>query len=417
MIYRSRYVLPMDDRAIENGEVLVVDGEIRAVGTGLADARPGESVNDLGQCALLPGFVNAHSHIDLTLTRNKADALNLWDWIDAVCYNKTRVPDCETVTLSAKLGAAELLRSGVTCLGDSTYTGAAAEALGALGLRGIVYLEIFGQSAAENYAQVFHRKLDQVHEVQSASSPLVTIGISPHAIYTSNRDLLKFCTDTCAELNIPVAFHLAETRPEVEYSLAGAGAVADWRRRLGYEPMINGVRPAEFLHEIGFLREGVCLAHCVHLSSEEIELVARSGAGVAHCPRSNAYLGAGIAPVAELLAAGASLGLGTDSAGSCLRFDFFEEMRFALGLQRARAEDAGVLTAKSVLELATIGGAHALGLADRIGTLEPGKRADMIAVDLGEMLPDEDVWLAVLSRSPADVRLVVVDGIEVVSNG
>jgi len=145
--------------------------------------------------------------------------------------------------------------------------------------------------------------------------------------------------------------------------------------------------------------------------------VARSGVGVAHCPRSNAYLGAGIAPVARLVVAGADVGIGTDSAGSSLRLDFFEEMRFALGLQRARAEDAAVLTAKDVLKLATIGGARSLGLADRIGTIEPGKRADMIAVDLSEMLSSENIWLAVVSRSPSDVRLVVVDGVEVVRDG
>ena len=417
MIYKARYVLPMDGRIVEPGEVLVRDGEISAVGTGLAEANPAEPTCDLGKCALLPGFVNAHSHIDLTLARNKVDALNLWDWIDAVCYNKSRVPDYETVTLSAKLGAAECVRSGVTCLGDSTFTGAAAEALGTLGLRGIAYLEVFGQSAGVSYAQVFHKRLDDVREQQSACSQLITIGISPHTIYTSNRELLRLCTDTCAELGIPVAFHLAETRAEADYSLDGTGPISDWRRRLGYEPMASGLRPAEYLHQIGFLRPGVCLAHCVDLSPQEVELVARSGVGVAHCPRSNAYLGAGIAPVAELVAAGADVGIGTDSAGSCLRFDFFEEMRFALALQRARAEDAATITAKDVLRLATVGGARALGLADRIGTIEPGKSADLIAVDLSKVLPGEDIWLAVLSRSPSDVRLVVVNGCEVVRDG
>ena len=417
MIYRARYVLPMDDRIIENGEVLVRAGEIRAVGEGLAEAHPDEPVTDLGKCALLPGFVNAHSHIDLTLARNKVDALNLWDWIDAVCYNKSRVPDYETVTLSAKLGAAECARSGITCLGDSTFTGAAAEALDAIGLRGIAYLEVFGQSAGVSYAQVFHKRLDDIREQQSSCSQLIKIGISPHTIYTSNSELLRLCADTCAELGIPVAFHLAETQAEVDYSVDGTGPLVEWRKRLGYEPMVNGVRPAEYLHEIGFLRPGVCLGHCVHLSPEEIELVAGSGVGVAHCPRSNAYLGAGIAPVARLVVAGADVGIGTDSAGSSLRLDFFEEMRFALGLQRARAEDAAVLTAKDVLKLATIGGARSLGLADRIGTIEPGKRADMIAVDLSEMLSSENIWLAVVSRSPSDVRLVVVDGVEVVRDG
>jgi 5-methylthioadenosine/S-adenosylhomocysteine deaminase len=281
----------------------------------------------------------------------------------------------------------------------------------------VVYLELFGQSAGSNYDQLFSEQLDHIRQIQADSSPLVRTGLSPHAIYTSNRGLLKLCAEACAELDLPIALHLAETWAEVDYSLDGTGPLAEWRERLGYEPMVNGVRPAEYLDEIGLLRDGVCLGHCVYLSESEVQLVAASGASVAHCPRSNAYLGAGIAPVTDLLASGARVGIGTDSAGSCMRFDFFEEMRFALGLQRARAEDATVLTAKRVLELASLGGARALGLSDRIGSLEPGKRADMIAVDLGGMLPGEDIWLHLISRSPRDVRLVVVDGVEVASDG
>ncbi len=417
MIYRAGHVLPMDDRVVENGEVLVRKGEILEVGEGLARAHPDEPVTDLGRCALLPGFVNAHSHIDYTMSRNAVDALNFWNWIDAVGFSRNRRPDQETFRLSALLGAAELAATGVTCVGDSSYSGAAANALSDVGLRGIVYLEVFGQSARENYAQAFRTRLDDVHELQAERSRLVTIGISPHAIYTSNRGLLELCAAACADLGVPVAMHVAETQAEVDYSVAGTGPLAAWRKGLGYEPMVNGIRPAEYLHEIGLLRPGVCLGHCVALSPEEIDLVAGSGVGVAHCARSNAYVGCGIAPVLELLRAGANVGIGTDSAGSCLRLDFFEEMRFAVGLQRARAEDAGVLTAKDALKLATIGSARALGLADQIGTIEPGKRADLIAVDMSETFSREDIWLAVVSRSPADVRLVVVDGVELVRDG
>ena len=407
----------MDGRIIENGEVLVRAGQIQAVGTRLCQSHPKEERRDLGRCALLPGFVNAHSHIDYTFAQNAYDGLNLWDWIDRVGCNKNRKPDYETLLASAVLGAAELACSGVTCLGDSTPSGAAAKAVESVGLRGIVYQEIFGQSMGENYASTFAGLLDEVRGLQSRVSPLLTIGISPHTIYTSNRELLELCGQVCVELNMPVAIHLAETAEETDYSLSGAGALAAWRRKLGYEPMTSGLTPTRYLDEIGLLRGGVCLAHCVHLSEDEIDLIASSGASVAHCPRSNAYLGAGIAPLASFVARKVAVGIGTDSAASCMKLDFFEEMRFALGIHRAHAKDAEAITAKEVLKLATIGGARALGLENAIGTLEPGKRADMVALDMSAVLATEDIHLAILARELSDVVLTVVDGVEVVRDG
>lgn len=413
MIYRARRVLPMDGRVIDNGEVLVSDGEIRAVGEGLSASNPDEPVRDLGECALLPGFVNTHSHIEHTLSRNKVDGLNLWDWLAAVGYNRHCQPDQATLIDGSLLGLNELLASGVTCTADSSFSGVvAAEAMSQVGLRGIAYREIFGQSMGDTYPEHFARALDEICELQSKCSPLVRVGLSPHAIYTSNSGLLELCADACAESGIPIAVHLAETAAEVDYSLYGTGPIADWRRRIGYEPMVTGTTPARYLRDMGLLRAGVCLAHCVHLDEEEIEMVAASGAGVAHCPRSNAYLGAGVAPIVQLMKAGAKLGLGTDGAGSCMRLDFFEEMRFALGIHRAFAEDASVLAAKQVIEAATIGGARSLGLDGLIGTIEPGKRADLIAINLADVSSDEDIYLAILARTPADVVLTMVDGAE-----
>lgn len=398
---------------IEDGEVLVRDGAIAAVGGSVAAAYPEEPVCDLGNCALLPGFVNAHSHIEPTLKRNHLDGANLWDWLDALGFRKDTSPDAELLEASAGLGAAECVCSGITCLGDSSFSGASVGAMAAAGLRGIVYLEAFGQSAGEAYAERFALRLDQVCSL-TADHPLLDFGISPHSVYTSNRGMLELCAEAA---DVPIALHLAETQAEAEYSLKGTGPLAELRRKMGYEPMVSGLRPVRYLHEIGLLRKGVCLAHCVDVSGEEADLIAGSGASVAHCPRSNAYLGCGVAPAARLMAAGGVVGIGTDSAASCMRLDFFEEMRFALGMQRAWAIDAAAITAKDVLELATVGGAKALGLGDRIGTIEPGKRADLVAVDLSDVLPGEDIHLAVLSRAPSDVVLVLVDGVEVARCG
>ncbi|OFX16649.1 MAG: hypothetical protein A2Z18_10250, partial [Armatimonadetes bacterium RBG_16_58_9] len=346
MIYRAKYVLPMDGRVIDDGEVLVQDGEIRGVGEGLINAHPSEELCELPDCALLPGFVNAHSHIDFTTSRNAHNGLNLWDWLDRVSYNKLRKPVYDQVLDSAVTGASELARSGVTCLGDCSPTGAAAEAMTQVGLRGIVYREIFGQSMGADYRAKFEQAIEEARDLQSRQSPLVQIGISPHAIYSSNREVLELTAATYAELNIPVAVHAAETEAERDYSLSGTGPIAEWRRTLGYEPMVTGLTPVRYLEDVGLLRKGVYLAHCVHVSDEEIDLIARSGTGVAHCARSNAYLGCGVAPVPKLIRSGVCMGLGTDGPASCLTLDFFDEMRFALAIHRALAKDAGVITAK-----------------------------------------------------------------------
>lgn len=409
IIYRAKYVLPVSADVIEDGEVLVEGGRIREVGRGIAARHPDAEVSDLGRAALLPGFVNAHSHIDYTLSRNRYDGLSFWDWINKVGFRKGKVPEQELILASARLGAASCVASGITCVGDCSFSGAAVAAMGEVGLRGVVYKEIFGQSMGEEYREKFARAVDEVAELQSRAGKGIRVGLSPHTAYTTNAEVLKLCAKSCADLGTPIALHMAETRAEAEYTMTGTGPIADWRRELGYEPMVSGLRPAQVVSEAGLLRQGVSLAHCVHLSEDEVALIAASGASVVHCPRSNARLGAGVAPILQLRKAGAVIGLGTDSTASCGELDFFDEMRFALGVHRAKSEDAGVLLAKDVLEMATAGGAAVLGIAD-VGRLEPGMRADMIAVDVSDMLPGEDVYLAVLSRSPADVRLVMVDG-------
>lgn len=181
--------------------------------------------------------------------------------------------------------------------------------------------------------------------------------------------------------------------------------------------MVSGLTPLKHAAAAGILRAGVCLAHCVHISDEELGILAESGAGVAHCARSNAYLGAGIAPVPAMVAAGVPVGLGTDSAASCHTADMFEEMRFVVGIHRAAAKDAEVITAKEVLRLATSGSAQVLGLDQDIGTLEPGKRADFIAVGVSDAMPGEDLYLSLIRRGPKDIRLVVVDGCEIAKDG
>lgn len=417
VICRARYVMPRVGEVVENGAVHVENGRIIEVLDAASSAKVQDKEQNLGNVVLLPGFVNAHSHIEPTFRRNCFDALNLWDWIHRLGFRKGIAPPPETLQASAMLGAAECALSGITCLGDSTFSGAAAAAMDRVGLRGVAYIEVFGQSMGSEYHMKFARRLESVMSLRDNVSSRIYIGISPHAVYTTNYEVLKRTAESYTDMGLRVAIHLAETSAENDYLLTGSGPIAHWRRSLGYEPMTAGVRPTELLKNAGLLRSGVCLAHCVHLDSSEIETIAQSGASVAHCPRSNGYLGAGIAPIRELISAGAVVGLGTDSAASCLRLDMFEEMRTTMLLHRAVAQDAEVLTAKDVLHMATLGGARALGMQEEIGSLEPGKRADMIAIDMSTTLPAEDFYLAIVSKSPADVTMVMVDGNEIVSGG
>ncbi len=408
VIYRADYALPMDgSEPVGSCEIWVQNGRIRDIGQNLSKRHPQIPIHDLGCAVMLPGFVNAHSHIEYSLSRNRYDALNLWQWLGAVGFRGQNRPTEQVITASARLGAAECAYSGITCAADSSFSGLAAYALDEIGLRGIVYKELFGQSMGENYERGFLSVLEDVRRLRSETSERIRIGISPHSVYTSNVEVLRLC----AETELPVAIHLAETKAESLYTLDGTGPLSDWRRSLGYEAPGYQTSPGHILKEAGLLRNGVTLAHCVHVHEDEIAQIAASGAGVAHCPRSNSYLGAGIFPMREFCENGAKIGLGTDSVASCLKMDFFEEMRFALAIHRAQEQDAGTVTAKQILELATVGGATMLGLENEIGQLKAGMRADMIVVDITDSLPNEDIYLSVISKSPDDIILRLVDGV------
>ena len=411
IIYSAEYVLTMEsDGSPKPGQVWVEDGLIREVGQAISKKHPHLPLIDLGEAALLPGFVNAHSHVEYTMSRGHHDSLNLWEWLNRVGFRRGRVPDADLIAASARLGVAECAHSGITCLGDCSFSGIAASAIDESGLRGIVYKELFGQSMGLDYERQFANVLVEAQRLQQSTSDRITIGLSPHTVYTSSIEVLELCAKTCTHLDMPMAMHLAETCAEQEYTRSGTGPIADWRRQLGYEVNPSGLTPLEVMRSAGVLCENVALAHCVHLSDDEIEMISQSGAGVIHCPRSNAYLGAGIFSYNKFKQNDANVGLGTDSAASCLRLDFFEEMRFAAALHRAASQDAAAISAKQVLELATVGGAKSLGLSEKIGCLKPGMRADMIAVDLSESLPGEDIYLSIISKSPDNIKLRLVDG-------
>jgi 5-methylthioadenosine/S-adenosylhomocysteine deaminase len=386
----AEWVLPVDGAPIENGVVRIDEGRIVEVGEGRAERHYPDA-------AILPGFVNAHSHLEYSHYAGFADGEAFGPWIHAHITRKGRLAFDEMLAL-ARAGAVESLASGVTTCADYSFSGAAGVAAAETGLRAIVFLEVFGGDA-EDAERQFTEKRARV-----AESPLVTIGISPHAPYSCSLDVFRYCLG----LGIPVGTHLAESANETEWLLHGAGPL---RALESVYPPPSGLRPVATLEPV--LGPDLLCAHCVELEEHEITLLAERGVRVAHCPRSNALLGCGIAPLAGLRAAGVTVGLGTDSPASTPSFDMFDELRTAVYAARARERDAGALSASAALRLATADAARALRIDGEVGTLAPGKRADVTVVSLAgsPYHPVEDpVAAVVFGGSPDRVLETIVDG-------
>ncbi len=353
------WVLPVEGEPIQNGAVVIEAGRITAVG----------SASELGEAecfedaVIITGFVNAHIHVEYAVYGGFGDALaDFADWITLHTERKWRIGWDDYLAI-ARAGAAENLASGVTTIGDCSYSGAAAVACAELGLRAIVYLEVFGDDPAASLARMAENRA----RAEDSFSDRVRPGVSPHTPFTVSLEVYR----ACAELGLPMATHISESASEVAYVTAGDG--------------------------------------------EEIALLAASDVAIAHCPRSNAILGCGMAPLAEFREARMRVGIGTDSPASAPSFDFFDELRSVVLTARVRAGRPNVLATSEALELATLGSARALGLDDEVGSLAPGKRADLAVVSLSgsPYLPWEDPADAVvLGGSPERIELTVVDGEE-----
>jgi 5-methylthioadenosine/S-adenosylhomocysteine deaminase len=396
-ILSADWVLPVDREPIRDGAVAIEGGRIVAVGTA---AELGAGTRHEG-CAILPGFVNAHSHLEYAVYAGFGDGLSFGPWLLLHIERKARLAS-EDMDDVARLGAAECLASGVTTVADASFCGAAATACTELGLRATIYLEVFGRGSAMLQGR-FAATRERIADVLSER---VRLGVSPHAPYSCSADLYA----ACLELGLPVATHLSESADEDEWLRFGTGP---WSELADLYPPPPGTSGIRLLAERGLLVPSIVAAHCVTVDEEEIELLAAANVAVAHCPRSNAYLGCGIAPLAELRDAGLRVGLGTDSPASTPSFNVFDELRAAVLAARARERRPEALTATDALELATLGSARALGLETEIGSLAPGKRADLTIVSLvgSPYYPWEDPAAAVVfGGSPERVITTLVDG-------
>ena len=397
-VLSAEWVLPIEGPPIEGGAVAIEDGRITAVGRA-DELGPGSHYDD---AVIIPAFVNAHSHLEYAVYAGFGDSLtDFAEWIRLHTERKRRIGWDEYVAI-ARLGAAECLRSGVGTVGDCSFSGAAAVAMDELGLRGIAYLEVFGADPGEALGQFE----DLRSRAASHFNDRVALGVSPHAPYSISPAVYR----ACAGLGLPVATHISESESEVRYLLDGSGAwgAITW---LVDPPRTTGTR---LLAREGLLGPNVLAAHCVVIEPDEVALLAEHDVAVVHCPRSNAYVGCGIAPLRELRAAGLRIGVGTDGVSSTPSYDYFDELRAVVMMARARERRPDAMTAAEALELGTLGGARALGLDAEIGSLAPGKRADLaiVSLDGSPYLPVEDAAGAVVfGGSPNRVLATFVDGV------
>jgi cytosine/adenosine deaminase-related metal-dependent hydrolase len=389
------WVLPVDGPPIEGGLVRYEGGAIVEVTRGRAERHHADA-------AIVPGFVNAHSHLEYAMYAGFGDGQAFGPWISTHVERKNRLERDDMVSI-ARLGVLDSLRAGISTTADYSFSGAAATAAGELGLRAIVYLEVFALDPADAERQ-FNEKRAWVEENRLGSSELVRLGVSPHAPYSCSLETYRWCLS----LGIPVGTHLAESANENEWLEHGSGPLQ------GIAPILvppTGKRAVATLEPV--LGPDLLCAHCVEVNADEIALLAGRNVPVVHCPRSNALLGCGIAPVVELREADVRVGLGTDSPASTPSFDMFEEMRTAIYLARARTKRPEALLAADALRMATLEAARTLRIEDQVGTLTPGKRADLTVVSLAESPyhPVEDPAAAVVyGGSPERVLETIVDG-------
>ena len=371
LLLTNATVLTMDDRfTIHTGGAVAVTGDsIAAVGPEAASWASTDTIDCLGR-VVMPGLVNAHTHVPMVLLRGLADDLRLDVWLMGYMMPVEReFVSPEFVRLGTRLGCAEMIRSGITCFADMYYfEDAVAEATAGAGMRALCGQTVlrFPSPDAASYEDGLARARDFIQ--RWLGHPLIVPAPAPHAPYTCTPEILRTCAELAAEFDVPLHIHLSETIAEVDEARAVHGMpVVPWAKKQG----LFGAK--------------VLAAHCVHVDEGEMRALKNYGAGVAHNPTSNLKLGAGVAPVARMLELGLDVGIGTDGAASNNDLDMFEETRLAALLAKGIGGDPTALPARDALAMATRIGARALHMDHLTGSLEPGKRADLIVLDLDRL--------------------------------
>ncbi len=378
-LYEADWICPVSSTPIRNGSVAVDDGKIAHLGPA------GESADRVvfPGCAIIPGFVNAHAHLELTILRGFLEDLPFAEWIQKLTSAKYRRLSRGEMLLSARLGAIEMLRAGVTCVGEVMDFGTGWEAMREFGLQGVAYQEVFGPAGSQA-DQALDDLAKKIVSYRSHETETRCVGVSPHAPYTVSEKLFRAVDDYSRREGLRVTTHIAESEDEGMFVRWGAGAFAErWRER-GIPISPAGCSPVAYLDRLGLLRPETLLAHAIDLEDADFGILRDRRPAVAHCPKSNAKLAHGIARIPDIRSTGVAVGLGTDGAVSNNAADMFEEMRAAIFQQRARTRRLDALDAPGAFRMATLGGAECLGLSAHLGSLDPGKRADFVVVDLND---------------------------------
>lgn len=406
-IWSARYVVTMDPqrRVIENGAVAVRGERIAGVGPKAEIDRRFQAKQrlDRGQALIAPGLINTHTHAAMSLLRGIADDLRLQDWLEKFIFPaeaKNVSPDF--VRGGTRLACLEMLLSGTTTFTDMYYfEDVVAEAAKEAGIRGVLGETIIGFPVADAKTPADSLRLAERFLARYRDDPLIVPAVAPHALYTNSDETLQACRRLANRYGAPLLIHLSETKRENTETIAK-----------------RNMSPTRVLDALGIFDGRTLAAHAVWTDEADLKILKSRGVGIAHCPSSNMKLSSGVAPVVRMLEADIAVGLGPDGpAGSNNDFNLFEEMDLAAKLQKVSTGDPRALPAAAALEMASIRGARALGLEKEIGSLEPGKRADLITVrlDRPHAIPLYDVYSQmVYALKGSDVRDVMVNGKTVV---
>jgi 5-methylthioadenosine/S-adenosylhomocysteine deaminase len=396
-------IVTMDEKrqVIENGTIAVRDRKIVYVGNGNGlppNSRPKQIINAKGK-VVIPGLINTHTHVPMGLFRGIADDLDLQEWLTKYIFPAEAKNVNEAfVRAGTRLGLAEFIRGGTTTYCDMYYfEDAIADETAKAGVRGVLGQTLIDFPAPDNktWADAIQNTEKFVKKWQG--HPLIIPAVAPHAPYTVSQEHLLETRRLSDKLNAPLVIHLAEANTETEF----------------IQQKHKGLRPIEFVEQIGFLSDKTIAAHVIQANEKEIDILVRRGVGVAHNPQSNMKLAAGVAPVPLMLKKNLRLGLGTDGAASNNDLSLWEEMDTAAKLHKIFAGDPKTVSAKEVFEMATIGGARALHLEDKIGSLETGKLADIVIVDFDAInqTPMYNVYSHLVYATKANnVNTVIING-------
>lgn len=425
-LYCARWVLPISSPPISDAAIAVINDTVVSVGKrdAVAASFPDATVQEFGEAAIIPGLVNAHSHLELTAMRGflEKEESDFFSWLRKLTVARLERMTADDLYVSAAWGACEGARAGVTCFADASDSAATSmKALRDVGLRGIVFQESFGPDprlAEEN----FEKLKTKVAGLRQLETALVKSGVSPHAPYTVCAPQLEMISRFALEEKLPLMMHAAETAMEASLMLTGQGAFAEGLQRRGIDWQAPKTSTIQYLNDHGVLKTRPLLAHCINVDDADLDTINQTESRVAHCPKSNAKLRHGIAPFAKFRQKGIAVGLGSDSVASNNTCDLIEEARFALLTARTAAGDHNDcrLSANDVLETATLGGAKALGWQGQVGQLREGMQADFAVISLtgAQQIPSYDVTdTLIFSSSGREVVLTVVAGKEVYRKG